>query len=58
MDRPGYGRSTRLPGRTVADVAADVRAVLDHLGIALCRTVGHSGGASTRWRARRCCRTA
>lgn len=46
VDRPGYGRSTRLPGRTVADVAADVRAVLDHLGIALCRTVGHSGGAS------------
>jgi pimeloyl-ACP methyl ester carboxylesterase len=46
VDRPGYGRSTRLPGRTVADVAADARAVLDHLGIATCRTVGHSGGAS------------
>ncbi|WP_432513384.1 alpha/beta fold hydrolase [Kineococcus sp. SYSU DK001] len=45
VDRPGYGRSPRTPGRTVADVAADVRAVLDHLGIAACRTVGHSGGA-------------
>lgn len=46
VDRPGYGRSTRLPGRRVADVATDVRAVLDHLGIDACRTVGHSGGAS------------
>ncbi|MEZ0490813.1 alpha/beta fold hydrolase [Kineococcus sp. TBRC 1896] len=46
VDRPGYGRSTRLPGRRVADVTTDVGAVLDHLGIATCRTVGHSGGAS------------
>lgn len=45
VDRPGYGRSPRTPGRAVADVAADVRAVLNHLGIATCRTVGHSGGA-------------
>lgn len=46
VDRPGYGRSPRRRGRTVADVVQDVRAVLDHLGIATCATVGHSGGAS------------
>lgn len=46
IDRPGYGRSPRLLGRDVASVAADVAAVLDHLGVQHCRTVGHSGGAS------------
>ncbi|PRY17419.1 alpha/beta fold hydrolase [Kineococcus rhizosphaerae] len=46
VDRPGFGRSPRLPGRRVADVAADVRAVLDHLGVETCRSVGHSGGGS------------
>ncbi|WP_432564987.1 alpha/beta fold hydrolase [Kineococcus sp. SYSU DK003] len=44
VDRPGYGRTPRRPGRDVASVAADVRAVLDHLGIERCVTVGHSGG--------------
>ena len=30
--RPGYGSSTRLPGRSVTHVVADTSAVLDHLG--------------------------
>jgi pimeloyl-ACP methyl ester carboxylesterase len=30
-DRPGYGGSTPHPGRTVADCAADVRAMLMYL---------------------------
>lgn len=42
--RPGYGASTRVPGRTVADVAGDISAVLDHLGAARCVTLGWSGG--------------
>ena len=32
-DRPGYGGSTRVPQRTVGDVADDVRTVADALGI-------------------------
>jgi len=42
--RPGYGVSTRQPGRSVADVAADTAAVLDHLGVDSCLTMGWSGG--------------
>ena len=42
--RPGYGRSTPQPGRTVADVVADTIAVLDHLGAGEFVTMGHSGG--------------
>jgi pimeloyl-ACP methyl ester carboxylesterase len=42
--RPGYGRSTPQPGRSVADVVADTVAVLDHLGAADFVTMGHSGG--------------
>jgi len=42
--RPGYGGSTRQPGRAVADCAADTAAVLDHLGAGRCYTVGISGG--------------
>lgn len=42
--RPGGGRSTRNPGRSVADVAADMQAVLDHLGADRCITIGGSGG--------------
>jgi pimeloyl-ACP methyl ester carboxylesterase len=43
-DRPGYGRSDRAPGRTVADVAGDITAILDALGIGRFRTWGVSGG--------------
>jgi pimeloyl-ACP methyl ester carboxylesterase len=42
--RPGYGSSTRLKGRRVADVAADAAAVIDHLGTERAYVVGHSGG--------------
>jgi pimeloyl-ACP methyl ester carboxylesterase len=42
--RPGYGTSTRQPGRSVADVAADLSAVLDHLDVDTCLTMGWSGG--------------
>jgi pimeloyl-ACP methyl ester carboxylesterase len=44
FSRPGYGSSTRRPGRTVADVVDDSLAVLDHLGVARCYTIGFSGG--------------
>lgn len=42
--RPGYGRSTARPGRSVADVSTDVVALLDGLGIDRFVTVGWSGG--------------
>jgi pimeloyl-ACP methyl ester carboxylesterase len=42
--RPGYGASTRQPGRTVADAAQDVAALLDYLDAPRCVTVGWSGG--------------
>jgi pimeloyl-ACP methyl ester carboxylesterase len=42
--RPGYGASSRRPGRNVADVADDARQVLDHLGVRECVTAGWSGG--------------
>ncbi len=42
--RPGYATSTRAPGRTVADVAADVAALLDALGHDRFLTMGASGG--------------
>ena len=43
-DRPGYGESSPQPGRTVADCAADVRAICGELGIDRMATWGHSGG--------------
>lgn len=42
--RAGYGESTRLPGRSVVDVAGDMAAVLDHLGAGRCLVAGWSGG--------------
>ena len=42
--RPGYGRSGRAEGRTVADCAGDVAAVMDSLGVERFHTVGWSGG--------------
>ena len=44
FDRPGYGMSTRLPGRTVAQGGSDVAAVADHLGLDRFSIVGESGG--------------
>lgn len=43
-DRPGYGRSTRRPGRTVADCVADVLAIADKLRLDRFCVVGVSGG--------------
>src|SRR4051812_49784708 len=42
--RAGGEGSTRHPGRTVADVAADMEDVLDHLGAERCLVAGKSGG--------------
>lgn len=42
--RPGYTGSTRTPGRSVADVVADVSAVLDALGVDDALVAGWSGG--------------
>jgi len=42
--RPGYGNSTPHPGRRVADVAADVAALLDTIGATTFVTAGKSGG--------------
>jgi pimeloyl-ACP methyl ester carboxylesterase len=43
-DRPGYGESTRHPGRRVADAAADVAAIADELGLTRFAVFGGSGG--------------
>jgi pimeloyl-ACP methyl ester carboxylesterase len=42
--RPGYGGSTRLPGRAVASCADDVVAIADALGYDRFHSVGASGG--------------
>ncbi|MET9428168.1 MULTISPECIES: alpha/beta fold hydrolase [unclassified Streptomyces] len=44
-DRPGYGGSDRLPGRSVADVVQDVTAIADALELERFAVVGRSGGA-------------
>lgn len=44
FDRAGYGRSSRNAGRSVADVAADVAAIADVLGLDRFATWGSSGG--------------
>ncbi|MFY1671910.1 alpha/beta fold hydrolase [Plantactinospora sp. WMMB334] len=43
-DRPGYGRSTRHPGRRVVDAVLDVQAIADHLELDEFAVVGRSGG--------------
>src|SRR5580698_8616828 len=45
FDRPGYGRSDRLPSRAVADVVGDVVAIADSLGLERFGVLGRSGGA-------------
>jgi pimeloyl-ACP methyl ester carboxylesterase len=42
--RPGYGRSTRLPERTVASCITDVVAIADALGYERFHCIGTSGG--------------
>lgn len=44
FDRPGFGESDRLPGRSVASVAADAATVADAFGIARFAVLGRSGG--------------
>jgi pimeloyl-ACP methyl ester carboxylesterase len=43
-DRPGFGQSSPHPGRTVADCAADVRAIADALGLERVAVWGVSAG--------------
>jgi pimeloyl-ACP methyl ester carboxylesterase len=43
-DRPGYGGSTSRRGRTVGDVAGEVSAIADELGLDEFAVWGHSGG--------------
>lgn len=44
FDRPGYGGSTANPGRSVADVAADMAAIADALRLDRLAVFGVSGG--------------
>jgi len=43
-DRPGYGLSTRYPGRSVAHAAGDVASIADGLGLGRFSVTGGSGG--------------
>ena len=45
LDRPGYGRSSPHPGRTLLDWPRDVADVADRLGLQRFHVVGLSGGA-------------
>ena len=54
FDRAGYGLSTRLPGRSVGNCAADVAAITDHLGWETFAVTGACGRWPPRlvvWRA-------
>jgi pimeloyl-ACP methyl ester carboxylesterase len=42
--RAGYGDSSRNPGRSIADIAADATAILDAVGADRFHTLGWSGG--------------
>jgi pimeloyl-ACP methyl ester carboxylesterase len=44
VSRPGYGSSTRQPGRSVADVVEDTRTALDFVGADRAWILGWSGG--------------
>lgn len=44
IDRPGYGRTTRLPGQTLADAMADIVALADRLELSEFDVLGFSGG--------------
>jgi pimeloyl-ACP methyl ester carboxylesterase len=43
-DRPGYGGSTRLPGRGIAELGDDLAALLDHHKLDRVPVMGTSGG--------------
>ena len=44
-DRPGYGGSTRQPGRSVVDCVSDIETIADELGLEQFAVTGGSGGA-------------
>jgi pimeloyl-ACP methyl ester carboxylesterase len=44
FDRPGYGASSRLPGRGISAVADDAAELLDQLGLEVVHAIGGSGG--------------
>jgi pimeloyl-ACP methyl ester carboxylesterase len=44
-ERPGFGASSRLPGRGFTEPADDLAVILDHLGIDRLPVYGASGGA-------------
>lgn len=44
FSRAGYGGSTRNKGRQVVDSVADIKSLLDHLGVEKCLVGGWSGG--------------
>ena len=46
FDRPGYGASSRLPGRGIAVVADDAAQLLDELALASVHVGGGSGGGA------------
>ena len=46
IDRPGYGRSTPQPGRTIGGWVPDAIAVVDHLGIDRFMVIGVSTGGA------------
>ena len=43
-ERPGYGRSSPQPGRSVADWPSDFASLADTLGLERCIVAGHSSG--------------
>lgn len=43
-DRPGYGQSTRQPGRSVVDCVADIATIADELDLERFAVTGTSGG--------------
>ena len=46
FDRPGYGASSRLPGRGIGVVADDAAELLDQLGLDVVHAGGGSGGGA------------
>src|ERR1700733_11684092 len=45
VDRPGFGHSTRLPGRGLCEIADDFIELLNALELDVVPVVAHSGGA-------------
>lgn len=48
LSRAGYGGSTRNRGRRVVDVVADIKHLLEHLGVERCVVGGWSGGGKLK----------